>query len=291
MSLTGQGRKKVTPRNVKVPGISENLTRCPTPANDNSSPNLHERERARLLPRPTTPYNRAMPSEPFEPTQWSLVLAAHISPRSRPRCVGPLCHAYWYPIYAFIRRRGYSADAAEDLTQDFFARVLEEGFLAQVDREKARFAPSCWRLASIPWPTDAITTGPRSAGDRIALSRSIDGCRGRYLLESWHHLTPEALYERHWALTLLQQVFEQLRLEFEQSGLREQFEALRSTLADPRSVPYTQIADQLNTTEGAVQVAAHRLRRRYRSALRAGSPPRSMIPPGSMTRFAICSPR
>ena len=140
MSLTGQGRKKVTPRNVKVPGIWENLTRCPTPANDNSSPNLHERERARLLPRPTTPYNRAMPSEPFEPTQWSLVLAAHdfASPHAHD-ALAALCHAYWYPIYAFIRRRGYSADAAEDLTQDFFARVLEEGFLAQVDREKGRF--------------------------------------------------------------------------------------------------------------------------------------------------------
>jgi RNA polymerase sigma factor (sigma-70 family) len=213
-----------------------------------------------------------MPTEPFETTHWSLVLAARdrASPRAR-EALAALCQAYWYPLYAFIRRRGHLADVAEDLTQEFFARFLEPEFLATVERDQGRFR--AFLLASckhfLANQRDHARARKRGGGRRL-ISIDATEAEGRYRLEPAHHLTPEALFERRWALTLLDQVFEQLRDEFDRAGKRDQFEALKSTLTgDGRSVPYARIAERLDATEGAVQVAAHRLRRRYREALRA----------------------
>jgi RNA polymerase sigma factor (sigma-70 family) len=225
------------------------------------------------LARPSTsPYNPGMPTEPFEPTNWSLILAARdrASPRAR-EALSALCQAYWYPLYAFIRRQGHSADAAEDLTQEFFARFLETDFLAAVDRDKGRFRAfllaACKHFLANRRDHDKAQI--RGGAHRI-VSIDTTEAEGRYRLEPVHHLTPEALFERRWALTLLDQVFEQLRHEFDQAGKSDQFEALKSTLTGDRcGVPYARIAERLGTTEGAVQVAAHRLRRRYRAALRA----------------------
>ncbi len=211
-------------------------------------------------------------TDPFETTHWSLILAARN--RDEPRAheaLALLCQSYWPPIYAYIRRHGHDPHAAEDLTQAFFAALLEPGALAGVDRAKGKFR--AFLLAScrhfLGHQRDHDRALKRGGGKRL-LSIDARDAEGRYLREPADHLTPEALFVRRWALALLEGVLDDLRGEYTGAGKSELFDALKSTLTgDPRSAPYAEIAGRLGMTEGAVQVAVHRLRRRYRAALRA----------------------
>jgi RNA polymerase sigma-70 factor (ECF subfamily) len=210
------------------------------------------------------------PGDRFDTTHWSVILAARDRGSSEARAaLGELCRAYSYPLYAFIRHRGHDHQTAEDFTQSFFARLLESNDLARVDRSKGRFRAfllaACKNfLANERDRREARKRG----GDRVIVSIDRAEAERSYAMEPAHWLTAEALFARRWAILLLDQTMEDLRAEFNQSGQSQRFEALKPTLTGDH-VPYSELAARLNMTVGAVQVAVHRLRQRYREALRA----------------------
>jgi RNA polymerase sigma factor (sigma-70 family) len=207
----------------------------------------------------------------FPSTHWSRVVAAGGpgGPKAR-ESLAALCNAYWYPLYAYIRRRGYSSEQAQDLTQDFFTRILEKGLFAEADPERGRFR-SFLRTVCSHYLTNRRATARtlKRGGGRPAISIDAAGAEGRYVREFAHELTPERIFDRTWALTLLGRVFSQLRSEYEDAGRAETFEALEVFLTDgTRAASHASTAHKLGITEGAVRVAVHRLRRRYGDILR-----------------------
>jgi DNA-directed RNA polymerase specialized sigma24 family protein len=209
----------------------------------------------------------------FPTTHWSRVVAA--GGRATPDCREALtepCRVYWYPLYAFIRRKGFRPDDAQDLTQSYFARLLQTKVLAAVDREKGRFRAflrtDCgYFLADQRDRENALKRG----GGIAPVSIDVCDAEGRYQVEPADLLTPERLFDRTWALTLLDGVLDRLAREYTGSGRAELFEQLKVVLTDgPRSVSYARIATRLGMSEGAIQSAVQRVRRRYRDLLREG---------------------
>jgi RNA polymerase sigma-70 factor (ECF subfamily) len=207
----------------------------------------------------------------FETTRWSLVVSAgQVGTPESKEALGELCKLYWYPIYLFVRRRGYNADEAVDLTQGFFARLLEKNDLATADRSRGRFRS--WLLGCLKhflaneWDrTHALKRG----GGKSVLSIDAEDAEGRYLREPSHDMTPERVYDRRWALTMLEQTLATLKEECKRNGKSKLFEAIKPALAgEGRDEGYAQIGAELGMSEGAVKVAAHRLRARYRDILR-----------------------
>jgi RNA polymerase sigma-70 factor (ECF subfamily) len=206
----------------------------------------------------------------FATTHWSLVVAARdrASPQAR-EALGALCRSYWYPLYAYIRRQGHTADQAQDLAQGFFAHLLEKDLLDLADRDRGKFRAflltACKHfLANEYNRARALKRG----GGQSPLSLDLPTAEERYRLEPAHTFTPERLFERRWALTLLDQVLTRLQEEFVADGKSRLFDRLKVFLAGERSAtPYEQVATDLGMTEGAVKVAVHRLRRRYRELL------------------------
>jgi RNA polymerase sigma-70 factor (ECF subfamily) len=191
------------------------------------------------------------------------------APQAR-ESLAALCGAYWYPLYAYIRRRGHTPEQAQDLTQDFFALVLERELLAQADPRRGRFR-SFLRAVCAHYLADQRDReiAHKRGGGRPALSIDAVDAEGRYTREPAYELTPERIFDRSWALTLLGRVLEQLRREYHDAGRAATFEELHVILTrGPQSVPYGTIAERLGTSEGAVRVAVHRLRRRYGLLLR-----------------------
>jgi DNA-directed RNA polymerase specialized sigma24 family protein len=209
---------------------------------------------------------------PFPTTRWSRVAAAVDPAEPGARAVlEELCRAYWYPLYALIRRRGYGPDEAADLTQEYFIRLLDTGLLALADRRKGRFRAFLRTDCGFFLSHRAEQGRARKRSGGVApLSIDARDAEGRYLREPADPgLTPDRLFDRAWALRLLDGVLERLAREYADSGRAAQFEALQVVLSEgPRSVPYATIAARLGTTEGAVQAAVQRLRRRYREVLR-----------------------
>jgi len=206
----------------------------------------------------------------FPSTHWSIVLQARdrASPQAD-EALAELCRAYWYPLYAYIRHRAGSADQAQDLTQEFFARLLEKHFLGAVDRDKGRFRAfllACCRhfLAN---ERDRERAQKRGGG-RPVLSLDFATAEERYLREPAHDVTAERLFERRWALTLLEQTLGQLEAEYRRDGKHGLYEQLHGTLIGGESTPYTQVGAVLGMSESAVKKAAQRLRHRYREVLR-----------------------
>lgn len=180
-----------------------------------------------------------------------------------------LCQAYWYPLYAYVRRRGNSPEDAQDLTQKFFARLLERNAMAAVAPEKGRFRSfllaSLNHFLSDEW--DKARAQKRGGGRVISLDwQSAETRLGEIPVENF---TPEKAFEHRWAITLLEQVYQRLGEEYRAQGKGTLFDALRTTLAGASdAAPYAELARQLDLTEGAVKVAVHRLRQRYRALLR-----------------------
>jgi RNA polymerase sigma factor (sigma-70 family) len=180
-----------------------------------------------------------------------------------------LCQAYWHPLYAYVRRRGYSPEDAQDLTQEFFARLLERNAVATVTPEKGRFRS--FLLASMnhfladEW--DKARAQKRGGGKVICLDlQSAEMQLGEIPVKKH---TPEKAFEHRWAITLLEQVYQHLGKEYREQGKAALFETLRVTLAGKSdAAPYAELARQLAMSEGAVKVAVHRLRQRYRALLR-----------------------
>ncbi len=207
----------------------------------------------------------------FPSTHWSRVVAAGDAggPKAR-ESLAALCNAYWYPLYVYIRRRGYSSEQAQDLTQDFFARILEKGLFAEADPGRGRFR-SFLRTVCSQYLMNRRATAKtlKRGGGRPAISIDAAGAEGRYSRELAHELTPERIFDRTWALTLLSRVFSQLRREYEDAGRAKTFEALQVFLTEgTRAASHAATARKLGMTEGAVRVAVHRLRRRYGDVLR-----------------------
>ncbi|HWH70821.1 MAG TPA: sigma factor, partial [Candidatus Sulfotelmatobacter sp.] len=177
----------------------------------------------------------------FATTHWSVVLAAAASETTRAQqALSRLCGAYWYPLYAYIRRRGYTPQDAEDLTQEFFARLLQEKALCQLTREGGRFRSfllkSVNRLLTDEWRR--AHAQKRGGGQVFSLDAA--SAESRYSLEPTDLRTPETLYDRAWALALLNSVFHRLQAEYERAGKASLFEELRFCLTGQRSaIPYT----------------------------------------------------
>lgn len=210
----------------------------------------------------------------FATTEWSVVLAAgaRLDDSAAAReALERLCSRYWYPLYAFARRQGNDPERAADLTQAFFARAIETDLVAGVDRERGRFRAfllACMRhfMANAYERERAQKRG----GGKTPVSLDQGDAEARYQLEPSHSETPERLYDRSWALTLLGTVLARLRDQASADGSLPRFEALKHTLtASGEGDSYAEVADRLGTTEGAIKIAAHRLRARYRSELRA----------------------
>ena len=208
----------------------------------------------------------------FPTTQWcSVVEASNADSPSGIAARAELCQKYWYPIYSFIRSRGHSPDEASDLTQDYFCRLLEGELLAAADQNKGRFR-SLLRVDCSYFLADCRDhrRAQKRGGDRIHLSLDIHDAERRYRLEPTDDLCPDRLFDRNWALELLDRALTATAIDEAASGRAAAFESLKPVLTDqPRSVPAAALAEEFGTTATAVRSAIQRLRHRYRQALRA----------------------
>jgi RNA polymerase sigma-70 factor (ECF subfamily) len=207
----------------------------------------------------------------FTTTHWSVVLAAGdgTSPQTQ-QALTRLCQAYWFPIYAFIRKRGYSPEQAQDLTQGFFAGFLEKGYVAKAAPDRGRFR--CFLMTSVEnflRNENERARAQKRGGGHSLISLDEQDAEQRYLCVPATETDPAKTFEQRWAATLLNTVLARLQGEFEASGRRELFEALQAHLwGDSDSVPYPQLAEQFGLSLPNVKMTAHRLRLRYRELLR-----------------------
>ena len=201
----------------------------------------------------------------FRTTRWSVVLAAgQGDDASRARAMEELCRTNWYPVYAFIRRQGYDVDDAQDLTQGFFAHVLERDTFAVAQREKGRFRSFLLGALKNFLGYEARKEAAIKRGGRATVV-SIDEEEGeeRYQQDLAHEVTPDKLYLRSWADSLLASTFGTLRRDYEQAGKRELFEKLQPHLSGAETeASYKQLSDALGLSVGAVATSVYRMRKR-----------------------------
>lgn len=207
----------------------------------------------------------------FVTTHWSVVLSAQDphSPRSL-EALESLCRTYWYPLYSYARRAGQSPPDAEDLTQGFFARLLEKDYLKTAAREKGRFRTfllvALKRYLANEWDRQHAQ---KRGGFAPVVPIDQDLAESCFASELAHNLSPDLLFDRQWAMTLIEQTMTQLQHEYVVSGRRQLFEYLRNCIAREESaLPYAEIAGRLELTEAAVKMAIQRLRNRYREILK-----------------------
>ncbi len=207
----------------------------------------------------------------FVTTHWSVVLASAKtdSPQGR-AALEQLCRTYWYPLYAYSRRRGHHPEDAQDLTQAFFAHLLSKDFLRGVRPDKGRFRSfllSCLQhFLADQWEK---AHAAKRGGTAPALPLDWTGAESRYQLEGRTGASPESLYERRWAIELLEHTLDQLRAENAQAGKQAVFDQLQGCLLGERTTEtYAQLGARLGLSEAAVKVIVHRQRQRYRELLR-----------------------
>jgi RNA polymerase sigma factor (sigma-70 family) len=222
------------------------------------------------LPSPPGPPAHGV-SPIFVTTHWTVVLTARDNtlPESE-EALQSLCRAYWYPLYAYVRRLGHQPADAQDLTQAFFARLLAKEWLASADREKGRFRTflvvALKRFLANEW--DRVHREKRG-GHAPHFPLDTELAEARYQAEPALEVTADRIYERRWALALLEHTMTQLRQEFAKANKAADFERLKAFLtADKAAVAYAEVARDLGTSEGAARVAVHRLRRRFREVFR-----------------------
>ncbi|MDP6634521.1 MAG: sigma-70 family RNA polymerase sigma factor [Phycisphaerae bacterium] len=207
----------------------------------------------------------------FTTTHWSVVLTAAdpVAPDRR-GAMAHLCETYWYPLYAYVRRRGNSAHEAEELTQEFFARLIEKEFIRNTDPEKGRFRAFLLvclkRFLANEWDR---ARAEKRGGKTSIFSIDFHDADERYRREPIDGLTAERVFERRWALGLLERVLAQLADEMADSGKGRVFEKLKGYLMSEADTPTHECAArELGLSPGAVKVRVHRLRQRYRQLLR-----------------------
>jgi RNA polymerase sigma factor (sigma-70 family) len=214
--------------------------------------------------------SRAQPHA-FPHTRWSIVLAARKETSEQSAAaLETLCRAYWYPLYAYVRRCGQSPHDAQDLTQEFFARLLEKSCLKAVDPDKGRFRTfllvALKRFLANEW--DRARTQKRG-GARTHVSLDTAAAETRYEPEAAMLSTPERIFDRHWALTLLDQTMARLKQDFAGAGKSDEFDRIKVFLtAEKGSISYAETAKAAGMSEGALRVAVHRLRKRFREIFR-----------------------
>ena len=209
------------------------------------------------------------PPQLFLTTRWSVVLASQrrSSPESE-AALETLCRSYWYPLYAYVRRSGHGAHDAQDLTQEFFARLLEKNWLRAAAPERGRFRTfllvAMKRLLAKEWHR---ARAQKRGGGAMPLPLDLTDVEQRYASEP--ALSPDEVFERRWAMTLLEQTLARLEGEFAEAGKPKEFELLKDWLTAGRGeIPYAELAGQLASGEGAARVAVHRFRKRFRDLYR-----------------------
>jgi len=208
----------------------------------------------------------------FPATQWTVVLVAGGTPSPESAvALERLCSSYWYPLYAFVRRSGHSPPDAQDLTQEFFARLIEHNWIARADRRRGRFRSfllmAMKRFLSKEW--DKVKTLKRGGQVRF-VPLQLDTAETLYAREPADTCTPEQVFEKQWALVLLQSVLNRLREDYAQESKGALFHTLEPCLIGSREKqPYAALAAELGMSAGAVKVAVCRLRERYRECLKA----------------------
>jgi RNA polymerase sigma factor (sigma-70 family) len=203
-------------------------------------------------------------------THWSAVLTAgqQGSPQAA-AAMEELCHTYWYPLYAYIRRRGYEVEDAQDLTQEFFARMLETHWLKGADPKRGKFRSFLLGAMNHFLANDWRRAQTLKRGGGKALISLDDTAEKRYAVDAVSDLTPEKIYERRWAWSLFERAISRLREQYTAAGKAGLYDALKCFLADDIGEgDYTRLAAQLEMTRGAVATSVHRLRERYRELLR-----------------------
>lgn len=206
----------------------------------------------------------------FRTTRWSLIAAAgDAAGPIRSQALADLCRMYWYPVYAHVRRRTPDPHKAEDLTQAFFARLLEKNDFAAADRTRGRFRTflltACQHFLANQHDFD---TASKRGGDVNLLPIDFGVGEERFTREPADRHTPETEFERRWAVALLDCTLTELRTEYAESGKADLFDQLKGTLTG-EAVGYRELGVRLKLSEGAVKVAVHRMRQRYRDRLRA----------------------
>jgi len=181
-----------------------------------------------------------------------------------------LCRVYWYPLYAFVRNRGYSAVDAQDLTQAFFVRIIETDGFASADRERGRFRSYILGAMKHFLTNEWHRSQAQKRGGRVQfIEWDAPGAEARYAEAAKQSVNPDHLFDREWALETIAGALQALRNEMQKAGKDQQFETLKSSLTGEDEFSREEIAARLNMSEGAVKVAIHRLRQRYRYLLRA----------------------
>ena len=209
----------------------------------------------------------------FRTTQWSLVLSSRQQADSnvREKSLGELCRAYWYPLFVYLRRKGHSSEDAADFVQGFFFELIEKQFLDSVSEEKGRFR---WFLMSAikRFVNKQLEkqAAQKRGGSRTFFSIDVVDAEKRYQLEPVDGWTPEKLFDRRWALEVIQQALSTLKSKHEKKGKLPLYHALQSTLggAQISQQKYEEIAQEFSMSPGAVKVAALRLREDYRQTLK-----------------------
>jgi RNA polymerase sigma factor (sigma-70 family) len=208
----------------------------------------------------------------FATTHWTVILdAVQNGPSKASEAMAQLCHTYWYPLYAYVRRKGYPVADAQDLTQEFFARLLAGNILGGLDRQKGKFRSFLlgafehflareWRRAQ----------AQKRGGGQTLFSLDAVDAEKRYLLEPTDDLSPEKIFDWRWANTLLDQAMTRLRQDCQAGGKTPFFEKAEGLLSgDNTAQSYAEIAASLDMSEAAFKMAVHRLRRRYGELVRA----------------------
>lgn len=210
-------------------------------------------------------------SPAFVTTHWSVVVSARSAPSVQTdEALEKLCRAYWYPLYAFARWRGCGAHDAEDLTQEFFSRLLQKRYLDSVHRDRGRFRTfllmAFKRFMADEWDR---ARAQKRGGNEPSVAFDTGLAERLYQNEPAPTLPAEKMYEQRWALALIEQTMVRLRAEFETAGKHAEFERLKGFLAAGKSeVPPASLATELKLNEGALRVAVHRLRKRFRQVFR-----------------------
>jgi DNA-directed RNA polymerase specialized sigma24 family protein len=201
----------------------------------------------------------------FPITSWTLVVAAGNQGSQDGRAaLARLCEQYWYPVYAYVRRRGYPQEEARDLSQDFFIRILEGRYLDRADRNRGRFRSFLLNSCKYFLSDQADRAGAQKRGGGVILPFEVGAGEQRYRFEPLDNETPEDIFERNWAVSLLDRVVSRLKDEYIQHGGPGDFEKLKVFLLGQSEVPYAQLAHEMGSSEGGLKVAVHRLRKRYR---------------------------
>lgn len=221
---------------------------------------------------PARPYNRMPSHRAFATTQWSVVIAAghDSSPDSR-EALAALCQTYWAPLYAYVRRRVPDVNEAQDLTQAFFAELLDKNYVGQAEQERGQFRAflitAFKHFLSKQWEK---AKSQKRGGGKAPIPLDFRSVDSSIRIEPAGGLTAEQLYDREWAITLLGKIMEQLEEEFQQTGKEKQFQELKGFLIGDRSgMSYSETAQRLEMSEEAARKAASRMRQRYRELLRA----------------------